>query len=297
MPFIPSRREFLSTLRPDNGHSCSSGTLLPGIGRMAMGEHASSRRRAWPARVYLAVGLAGCGSAPEPELATVAEPPVIAVAVGETTRPVRFSKLVLDLERGDDMGSVQVGVLCAPHTQLVFEGGRHSLNNDDLAEVFAGQLRAANYRVVGDPDALFEDPADEGPDFLVAGLVKEMESRVCYPMSGFGNFSDATGEAFMAIAWRIYSRAERAVVLELTTEGFEEIDQATPGADAEVYLGAFAQAVRNLLADPAFYVLVSGSGKPSEPAGRQQTAPNSGRAHSPAGGTITDFGGGPPPPE
>jgi S1-C subfamily serine protease len=213
----------------------------------------------WTALVLLAAIGSGCASSAN--IQPVADQPVIEVQAAEQTRPIQFRKIVIKLKRGEDIGAIEAGLLCAPHAELTFRGGRMTLDSEELTETFQHELEVANYQVVGDPDALFEDPSAWKAEYLVAGLVKRMNANICYPMLGWGS-TDAKGEAFMEVQWQIYSRLDRKVVYELTTQGSSDVADSRPTGEVDVFLDAFAQATRNLLADEGFHDLIAGGGAP-----------------------------------
>jgi serine protease Do len=218
-----------------------------------------------------AAGLGGCASSAN--IQPVADKPVIEVRQAEQTRPIQFRKIVIKLKRGEDIGAVEAGVMCAPHAELTFRGGRMTLDDEELTETFRHELEIANYQVVGDPDALFDDPSSWKAEYLVAGLVKRMNANICYPMLGWGS-TDAKGEAFMEVQWQIYNRLDRKVVYELTTQGSSDVTDSRPSGETDVFLDAFAQATRNLLGDQGFYDLIVGGGAPVEQATSMMAAPS-----------------------
>ena len=200
--------------------------------------------------------LAGCASAAT--VNKVADRPVLEVAVGETARPIQFRKIVVKLNRGEDIGSVQSGIFCMPHADLIWRGGRSNWGGDELTETFQEELKKANYIVVGDPDALFDDPDAWKAEFLVAGMVRSVQANICYPFAGLGNMADGTGEASLSVDWQIYSRLDRQVVYKTSTAGHGERREMRPDVEADIFLDAFAQATRQLLADRGFHELVTG---------------------------------------
>jgi serine protease Do len=209
---------------------------------------------------WIVVALLGAlcgGCASSANIQPVADKPTIEVRQAEQTRPIQFRKVVIKLKRGEDIGAVESGLMCTPHAELTFRGGRMTLDDEELTETFRHELEIANYQVVGDPDALFEDPSTWKAQYLVAGLVKRMNANVCYPMLGWGS-TDAKGEAFMEVQWQIYSRLDRKVVYELMTQGSSDVTDSRPSGEVDVFLDAFAQATRNLLADQGFYDLIAG---------------------------------------
>ena len=135
-----------------------------------------------------------------------------------------------------------------------------NITDEELIDAFRRELENNNYRVAGDPYALFGDPEAAQVDILVGGVIGAVDIKACFPFSGspnvnIGNTSTLKGGAFMRIAWQIYSRAEGKVVYETTTEGSYTTEEAISGGLPVLLRNAFAANVRNLLADPGFYAL------------------------------------------
>jgi hypothetical protein len=191
------------------------------------------------------------------KIPVVTEKSVKEVTASESAKPIQFKKVVIKLHRGEDIGSVQSGIFCATAGDLIYRSGRADVTDDDLTETFQNELKSANYQVVGDPNALFDDPSTWRAEILVAGMVKSLQADICYPMAGFGNWEDVKGKAYMKVDWQIYSRLDRKVVYELSTEGIGKADTAAPGGGVDLFLDAFAEATRNMLADQGFHDLVT----------------------------------------
>lgn len=210
--------------------------------------------------------LVGCQSTPIKE---VKIQQAIEIPEGKASKPVMFKKIVVKLRRGEEYGSLQGGLLCIPHGKLKWKSGKVVWSGDDLTEVFQDELRSANYTVVGDPNALFEDRSATGAELLIAGKVSDLKANICYPMAGFGNFSSSTGSAFMSVDWQVYSTLHRKVIYETTTEGSAVHKEATEGVGAELILDSFGLATQNLLADKGFnqVVLTEAIKNPTKPIG------------------------------
>jgi S1-C subfamily serine protease len=200
-------------------------------------------------------GLTGCAT--PAVIPNVAQQPVKEVTASETAKPIQFKKIVIKLHRGDKIGAVEAGIFCAPAGDLVHHGGKADITDDDLTETFQSELKTANYEVVGDPNALFDDPSTWRAEILVAGMVSSLRANICYPMAGFGDYDSVKGEAYMKVDWQIYSRLDRKVVYQVTTEGVAKRTSATSGGGTDLFLDAFAQATSNLLGDQAFHDLVT----------------------------------------
>lgn len=180
---------------------------------------------------------------------------------GADANPIEFRKIVTKLRLGEEIGQVQYGWGCFPGAVLGWRGGQINITDEEFTDTFRKELESNNYPVVGDPYALFGDPAAWKAEILVAGLVNKIDLKVCFPFSGspnvnIGNTSTLKGGAFIRVEWQIYSRSARKVVYKTTTEGSFRTDEAIQGGLPIVLRNAFAANVRNLLADPGFHSLI-----------------------------------------
>src|SRR5262249_54078826 len=145
-----------------------------------------------------------------------------------------------------------VGFCTEPGT-LVYRGGRMALEDRELSGTFRDELERANYKVVGNPDALFDDPSSWQAEFLVAGLVKRIDADVCYAYNEFEKVTKTSGVLLMEVEWQLCSRLDRNVVYTAHTQGRGEIEELSTSGETDMMLDAFAQATRQLLADRRFY--------------------------------------------
>lgn len=197
--------------------------------------------------------LAGCATCVD--IKQVAQKTPISIPLNQEPKPIQFKKIVIKLKRGTDIGCVQAGFLCIPQRRLLWRGGRLDITSDDLSDIFREELVKANFKVVGNPDALFEDPSEWKAELLVAGLVDDIQCNICYPKIGFGNFDATSGECYMKVNWQIYSRLDRKVIYEVTTEGSYRDSETKDDMASTKWHNAFSIAVNNLLADDKFYNL------------------------------------------
>lgn len=200
------------------------------------------------------IGLNGCVT---PETKTASELAPIDVPSGEETRAIAFRKIVLKVPRHKPIGKYAQGLLCVPRGDLRLRGGRYRLDTDIFNDVFIEEMEAANYRVVGDPDALFEDRSLAEAEFFIAGLIENIEASVCYPRGGMGNWDDSTASVYMEIAWQVWSTLDRKVVFKAHADGSAAVEEVTDGALDIAMENAFAMSLRNLLADEGFHSLMT----------------------------------------
>lgn len=209
--------------------------------------------------LLLEVIISSCATSSVVKQTQIQKP--IDISANQKTRPLQFKKVVVKLSRGHKIGAIQGGLLCIPQAELTWLGGKATITGDEFTEVFREELEKANYTVVGDPNALFEDPSEWKAELLIAGLVTELQANICYPWLGFGNATTGKGEAYMKVNWQIYSRLDRKVIHERTTEGSSKVNDSSPTGPTEIFLSAFAVATQNLLADEGFHEMVVGSNK------------------------------------
>lgn len=206
----------------------------------------------------LVVIFSGC-VVPPTQIAESKVPRVIPASVD--AQPIQFRRIVTKLPLGEQVGQYQYGWGCFPGSKIGWRGGQLNITDEELTETFGNELRSQNYPVVGDPYALFGDLDSLKAEILVAGLVDKIDIRVCYPFSGspnvdFGNTNILKGGVFMQVRWQIYSRAKAKVVYQVTTQGSFKSEEPMTGSLPLFLRNAFAENVKNLLADAGFHSLV-----------------------------------------
>lgn len=213
-------------------------------------------------KIYLLAGLAlvvsGCSTS-DTKQARVLTP--IDIELGAETRPLAFRKVVIKIPRNVPIGEIQAGWLCIKQSDLKVRGGRYQLDDELFTDVFRDEFERNGYRLVGDPDALFEDRSLSEAEFLVAALITDIEANVCYtPSLGFGDVT-TNAKVYLEAEWQVYSTLDRKVVFTTSTDGNANSDN-----DADTAFGeAFAIAAQNLLANKEFHQLLT-IGAPLGPA-------------------------------
>ncbi len=171
---------------------------------------------------------------------------------GQKAKPVQLKKVMVKIKRGTKIGTLKFGPQCRPAGPITWKGGRLVLDVAEFDEVFREEFENANYTVVGDPEALFDDPSSWQAEFLIGAIITDIDISLCT----WGTKSK--GETYLKVDWQVYSRLDRKVVYKTTTEGSYEITEFRSGADYDLYFYAFGIAIQNLLADQKFYALVAG---------------------------------------
>ena len=165
--------------------------------------------------------------------------------------------------RGQEIGTIQGGFACLGQSKIFWKrGGQFQVGDEELIDTLKEELTKAGYQVVGDPNALFEDPKEWKAEFLIAGVIKHVAVNRCFPFIGFLNYTTSSGEASIEVEWQIYERRTQSVVVTTSTGGTAKADMG-PNQGEQAYYDAFAAAVRNLLADQKVVSLLSrGPAKP-----------------------------------
>lgn len=199
--------------------------------------------------------LSGCvtGVAKKAESLTVKEIPFDAKAY-----PIALRKVILKVPRSKPLGSVGVGLFCVERGKFTASSGQYRLSDYSFSRAFREELERNNYVVVGDEDALFEDASLNKAKYFIAGLVTDIQTNVCYPLAGWGNFYEGTGNAYLKVEWQVQDTLRRRVVFKATSEGSAEVGSSTAAVRDIMLDDAFAMATQNLLANEKFRDLLTG---------------------------------------
>lgn len=216
-------------------------------------------KRTVASKIVLFVGigvlLAGCVTGPVKQAEKLN---TTVVPETQNSLPIALTKVVYRVPRTKPLGGVGVGLFCVEQGKITVSSGRYQLGDYSFSHAFRDVMERANYTVVGDPDALFQDTSINKARYLIAGLVTDMRANVCYPMAGYGNSYDGNGSLYMKVEWQIQDALRRKVVYKTTSEGSASFDTSTPAVMDLMLDDAFAMASENLLADQGFFNLMTG---------------------------------------
>ncbi|QJE74399.1 hypothetical protein HHL28_16130 [Aerophototrophica crusticola] len=186
--------------------------------------------------------------------------------------PTGFQKLVFDIPRGTDVGGYPFSLLCGPPyermTWVTPPGAKLG-----LAEVVYEGLSTLGYDMVGDPARLFELEEDyQRAEALLAGRVTFVRYDLCNAVNFWTGWPEGvTGQAQVRVDWALYSRVDRRMLAQATTEGHGKLDRASADGEYLVLQSALADAVNALGATPAFRAALTRGGA-SAPGGDQAVA-------------------------
>ena len=201
--------------------------------------------------------LLGCGNVVQQ--VAVKAPTVIADQT--KVKPVAITKVVAKMRRGADVGGYEIGAFCLPDSRIRWKsGGKVNLSSEELVDVFRDELERYGWPVVGSTDDLFSGYDISGAELLIAAKITDLESTICYPLIGFGNY-DSKGSMRMSVEWQVYNPARKEILGTVITQGSAILNQTMPEADYELMATSFSVAVNNLLASSDFRSMADRSGK------------------------------------
>lgn len=179
-----------------------------------------------------------------------------ASALGKT-KTFAYEKTVLRTTPGTPAMTIQVGLTCVPRAEAVTSQDSYSETSTLLQDAIRQEFERAGYTTVGmaPGGALFTD--NRAADYRLAAVVTRPKMNVCVPLAQYSK-DEGYGEASLTIEWQIYSNAQNAVVFTSQQKGYVKIDSSVPRPIGALWRGAYASAVRGLLADPGFIALVNG---------------------------------------
>ena len=216
--------------------------------------------------MMVAVTTAGCGGPlgePPPiraQAVTLADGTVVqpdtAGSLFDTAelRPIGFSRVQTTIPRGATIGETHYRPLtCEVGTSLHYDSDRRLLNPTAYSDIFHTIFKAYGYRVVGEPNALFEEEGAVKPDFLAGASITKVSGDLCQYVQS----THLSGTVHITVNWQIYDPVRRQVVWRKDIDGTFSTDQRLIG-DYSIFMHhAFADTVNRLAADPELHRLLA----------------------------------------
>lgn len=217
----------------------------------------------WSGIMLFTFVLGGC-AAPV-QKAQMLDP--IALKTSQDVKPIAITKVVAKIPRGEVIGEVLGGLACVdqPGSLTWGSGSKINFTTEELVDVFREELEAADWPVVGTTENLFTGYDVSGAEILIAAKVIDIQTNICYPYSGFGNWSSGTGEMYIKVEWQVYSPFRKEVIDKAYSEGSYEVKSSSTSVSDDLLINSFAIAARNLLADKEFYTSVKRKRKEDNP--------------------------------
>lgn len=208
--------------------------------------------------------LAGCAAPPRADAqpsssaahATPAQSAKFAVPMGVEAQPIQLDRVTFRGPRDQVIGAHKYHIGCSLTVgPLLMNSSRVDVDPSSYADIFNAVLSDANYNVVGDTNALFEDREADTAAFLIGGLINDIYVETCEPLLGSGLIAKAS----MNVEWQVFNTRQRRVVYSTTTVGESKVPAQLNGGVVAM-MDAFEGAVDNLLFDKGFYDVVGNAG-------------------------------------
>jgi hypothetical protein len=165
------------------------------------------------------------------------------------SKSISVIKLIDTLEMSKVIGKYYRGLGCFSGGELYWHGSDKLLA--DVSNIVRNKLEKYGYALIGKANSTFNEEYSKQSDLLLGGKIVDIEANVCSSVHG------AKGEVFVKVAWELYDTRTKSVVLAVTTEGYSSAKDFTKTADKDLYVKGFDMATDNLLADKAFYSLLT----------------------------------------
>lgn len=195
------------------------------------------------------LALAGCAQAivvPQVNNATVATFDTQAV------NPIAIERVVNQVPRGQQIGSVLMGILCVPHLTLNSGSGQWNITDAGYLQAITQEFSRFEYPITTSPTELFATRNSDATRLRLAARIIDVKSNICFPMGGFGDFSSGTAEAYVQVEWQILDARSREIVMRFVSAGRGAVTTATTAPGVQASDLAIASATRNLLASQEF---------------------------------------------
>lgn len=213
--------------------------------------------------------LAGLGLMPfwaQADLPKVRQAPVLAALPADASlqpRTIVLKKIVAHTTNAV-IGEAQRGALCSDSEPVRFNAQTVNAFSRLLFGQYRQKIQSLGYPVLGQPNpnrSVFEtEEAKREPDFELGLTLKSLEARLCSKSA-----NETQGGVWMQVRWEVFSPKAQKVLLDVTTEGTYQNEQAEKLGVGELYGRAFGAAANNLLAQPAYFDLLHGKTPIPEP--------------------------------
>ncbi|WP_174999422.1 S1C family serine protease [Rugamonas aquatica] len=160
------------------------------------------------------------------------------------------------------IGTLQDGWRCGNSSDIIWNEKAYKLFSRKLATSLHAVLEKAHYPTPIAIDTIFDAPTEKErpkamPELQIGALLKDVSANLCLKEHG------GIGGVYMKVFWQVYSPEVKKVVFEALTEGSFQTAASEDIPVERIFLLAYEQAAKNLLAEQGFYNAVT---RPSAPA-------------------------------
>lgn len=172
-------------------------------------------------------------------------------SVSGGTEPITFTRLVVRVPAGTEIGGHHRGLLKIRHDTYTW-GGDISVASDQFKVIASETMEEYGFSVLGGDNLLFGDDESAQATYQIGGTIQDLRYNT------YGFLAGDNAEGWMKVEWQLNNALQDQVVFTDTTTGAAEHDDAGTGAAS--LKEAFRVALTNLLANEEFASLVRAPG-------------------------------------
>ena len=166
--------------------------------------------------------------------------------------PIAIDRVVSQVPRGKQLGTVKMGLLCIPHLSLTAGSGQGNITDATYLDSIHHEFLVVDYPIMNNPTELFASQASETTRIRLGGRITDVRVNVCFPMAGFGDLSNGTADASVRVEWQAYDALTKSIILKIATEGYGSIKSSVVNPVSSANDIAVAMATRRLIVSPEF---------------------------------------------
>jgi serine protease Do len=203
----------------------------------------------------------------------------IDVQFGEKLDAVAFAGAVATIPRGTLITAYHAGYNNSWDCWLgghVYWSSWQAFQKDGdgvLSNAFYETLKSLGYNVVGDPSILFNKKREMAKaKYQVGARILDLKKNICkYINPWTKRFTGKdSGEVYIKIEWSLYSEIKQETVMKHITTGYYLDENGLLDGEAQLFMGAFSNALENFASRQEFYDLVA---RKKKDIGKKYTGP------------------------
>lgn len=163
----------------------------------------------------------------------------------ENSASIGFSRLVFNVPDTNYLGRAGLKNSlfgCTNRYDFEVDGNNFTVSNPGFETKFTEIMKAANYRIPGNQNALFEEKGEEA-EFLIAAMITNFEIDFCQREVG----TSGDGQLYMEVSWQVFNIAKGEIVFEAVSEGYHKIKKEVDNIFPKLSEATFASALYNLI--------------------------------------------------
>lgn len=176
-------------------------------------------------------------------------PPVL--AADAQVYSVQLKGVTFEIAPGTRIGAVEIKPDCTFDRDLLWQGDAQAGSlMSGFNSAFNQVLKERGYPAVEDQGGVFDDQSPQTADFQVAATIDSLNIIACYPYVAIRDLDTVRGEAFVHVAWQLYSAADHKIVYQISYTGSYKADGDKVRDPEALLQKAFAGAASRFFDDP-----------------------------------------------